>query len=114
MRPSRILAPALFMAALSGATAQVGVPPIEQEPRPGVVREREAAEGLSLSPQQNRSDQQAVDQIYRELTGNSPNAPAPPAPSAGPPLSQEAGQENRLYQELTGSNPNAPAPAAPR
>ena len=64
-----------------------------------------AAQPIAPDAQQNGSDQKAVNQLYRELTGTSPAAPAPPVP-LGPPMSQEAGAENQLYRELTGSAPS--------
>lgn len=99
-----------------GALAQaVGVPPIEQEPRPGTVHEREAAAGLNPSGAQERSDQRTVDQLYRDLTGQNPNAatPAPLPPMGGTPR-QDAREEDRLYRDLTGQNPNAPMGTGPR
>jgi hypothetical protein len=109
MRPTL---PALLLA-LSlafGATAQPIAPLDNQEPRPGVVREREAAVGLAPDAQQSRSEQKGVDQLYRELTGTSPAAPAPAMP-LGPPIPQEAGAENQLYRELTGSAPQGSTPS---
>lgn len=104
MRPRAPVA-LLALVAATGGAAQPAFPPREQEPRPGVVREREAAAGLAPSAQQGQAAQQTLDQIYQELTGTSPDAPASPAP-LGPPLSREAGEENRLYRDLTGANPN--------
>jgi hypothetical protein len=87
----------------------LGVPPNEQEPRPGVVQERERAAGIGQPPGQAQAQQQTVDQLFRELTGGSPTAPQGPAPlpGLGNPR-QEAKEEDQLYRELTGQNPNAP------
>jgi hypothetical protein len=108
----RILALAALLS-LGGpglALAQaVGVPPIEQEPRPGAVQQREQSLGLAPSPGQERRQGQEVDQIYRELTGQNPGStrPAPmPPPLATP--QQDAREEDRLYRELMGQNPAAP------
>src|SRR4051794_22542238 len=111
MRPTHP-ASLLALSLAFGAAAQPITPLDNQEPRPGVVREREAAVGFAPDAQQNRSDQKAVNQLYRELPGTSPAAPARAVPR-GPPMSQEAGAENQLYRELTGTSPAAPAPAVP-
>ena len=102
-------------AALGQATGPaLGVPPNEQEPRPGVVQEREQAAGIRPNPGQSATQQQTVDQLYRELMGNSTNAPTGPAalPGLGNPR-QEAREEDRLYRELMGSSPSAPVGPVP-
>ncbi len=112
----RIALPAALLTALPLVAAlgqAVGVPPIEQEPRPGAVERGEAARGLTLSPQQNRQQQGTVDQLYRDLTGQSPSAMPPLAAPTGPSPRQEARDEDRLYRELTGQNPGAPGAAPP-
>ncbi len=112
---SRALASMIFLLAGTGtAFAQatgpaLGVPLNEQEPRPGVVRERERAAGIAEPSGQAQSQQQTVDQLYRDLTGGSASAPTGPAPlpGLGNPR-QEAREEDRLYRELMGTNPTAP------
>jgi hypothetical protein len=57
---------------------------------------------------------QAVDQIYRELMGQSPSAPGalpPPATSATP--GQDARREAQIFREETGRGQNAPTSATP-
>jgi len=94
--------------ALSGAVAAQGIPADEREPNPGAVRAEERADGDAPSAGEARRDAQVTDQLYRELTGQNPNAApdvAPPAPMQSP--AQDAREENQLYRELTGQNPNA-------
>lgn len=106
--------PLLSLLLAGGALAQaIGVPPIEQEPNPGVVQQREQSLGLTPDARQNRRQGQEVDQLYRELTGDNPNAmPRMPdlAPLASP--RQDAREEDVLYRQLMGQNPNA-APSGP-
>ncbi len=56
-------------------------PPREQEPQPAEVLKREQQMGLGneFTPQQDRT----VDQIYKDLTGSSPNPPPPAPPASG-------------------------------
>lgn len=113
---SLALAPLLCLALTGPVLAQgaVGVPPIEQEPRPGAVQQQERARGVAPSTQENRAQERTVDQIYRELTGQNPAMTGPgltPAPSGTP--AQDARSSDQLYRELTGSNPSLLAPAAP-
>lgn len=108
----RILAlAALLSLGVSGAALSqaVGVPPIEQEPRPGAVQQREQALGLAPSGRQQQQQGQTVDQLYQELTGQNPAStrPAPmPPPLATP--QQDARDEDKIYRELMGQNPAAP------
>jgi hypothetical protein len=108
---ANLIAALLALSMASGATAQPAAPkeaPLDnREPRPDAVRDREAEMGVSPSARENRAEQREVDQLYRELTGTSQTAPAPPMP-LGPPMAREAGEENRLYRDLTGSNPATP------
>jgi hypothetical protein len=63
-------------------------------------------------PRQNQG--QAVDQIYRELMGQSPNAPGtlpPPALNATP--GQDARREAEIFREETGRSQSAPSRATP-
>jgi hypothetical protein len=101
---------ALALAPGGGLLAQaVGVPPIEQEPRPGVVRERERSDGILPSPRQQGQRGQEVDRLYRDLTGENPNTnrPAPPPPAFATPQ-QDARESDQVYQQLMGQSPNAP------
>jgi hypothetical protein len=84
-----------------------------REPRPGAIREREVEAGVAPTSRESRTEQKEVDQLYRDLTGTSQAAPAPPMP-LGPPMAREAGEENRLYRDLTGSSPATPLPAPMR
>lgn len=64
-----------------GAAAQpaAGTQPLDnREPQPGQVRDRERAAGVAPDQQRSRKEGQTVDQLYRELTGSDPNAPAKP------------------------------------
>lgn len=66
------------------------------------------------SPGSERAQSQAVDQIFRDLMGQSPNAPGtlpPPATSQTP--GQDARNEAQIFREMTGRNPNTPGTAAP-
>ena len=95
---------------VTGAVAQ-GIPRDEREPNPAVVGPAERAAGDAPSASEQRQDRQTTDQLYRELTGQNPNAAPnvpPPAPTASP--AQNAQETERLYRELTGQNP----PPAPR
>lgn len=100
----------LLLAPAGAALAQaVGVPPIEQEPRPGAVQQREQALGIVPSQRQERRETQEVDRLYQELTGQNPasTAPAPiPPPLATP--QQDARGTDQIYQQLMGQSPNAP------
>jgi len=91
--------------AATGAVAQ-GTPRDEREPNPAVVRPAERAAGDAPSASQQRQEQQTTDQIYRELTGQNPNA-TPNVPPAGPTgnPAQNTRETERLYRELTGQNP---------
>jgi len=107
-----VLGCAISLAA-AGAWAQatgpaVGVPPIEQEPRPGIVQERERALGIAPDAARSRAEQQGVDALYRELLP--PNSPQGPAalPGLGNP-GQEAREEQQLYRDLTGGSGSRPA-----
>ncbi|TCZ61250.1 hypothetical protein [Roseicella aquatilis] len=81
----------LTLAWVGAALAQPASPPSipldNREPRPGVVQERERAAGVAPSAPENRAEARTVDQLYRELTGRDPNAPAS---SPNPPLPQGA------------------------
>ena len=113
---SLVLAPLLCLTLAGPALAQgaVGVPPIEQEPRPGTVQQRERARGLAPSAQENQAQERTVDQIYRELTGRSPAMSGPGmTPSASGTPAQDARTSDQLYRDLTGSSPSLLAPAAP-
>ena len=58
-------------------------PPAEREPVPGQVQERLRERGLStqeFTPQQD----QTVDQIFKDLTGQSPTGQPPPAQGQAP------------------------------
>ncbi len=92
----------------AGAAAQ-GVPADEQEPNPATVGAAERAAGDAPSAAEARRDAQVTDQLYRELTGQNPNAPSPatPPPLYGTP-GQDARTEQQLYRDLTGQNPNQP------
>lgn len=95
---------------IAGAVAQ-GVPADEREPNPAAVGAAERAAGDAPNSAERRREAQTTDQIYRELTGQNPNAPdrATLPPAYGTP-GQDARTEDQLYRELTGQNPNAPPP----
>ncbi|MBW6397438.1 hypothetical protein KPL78_06240 [Roseomonas sp. HJA6] len=97
--------------ALSGAVAAQGIPADEREPNPAAVGAAERADGDAPSAAEARRDARVTDQLYRELTGQNPNA-TPDMPPPGPMQSpaQDAREENQLYRELTGQNPNAAPP----
>ena len=104
----------LLLAPGGGLFAQaIGVPPIEQEPRPGVVRERERVDGILPSPQRQRQQGQEVDRLYRDMTGQNPTStrPAPMPPGLATPQ-QDARESDRIYQQLMGQSPSAP-PSGP-
>jgi hypothetical protein len=116
MRANLLFALLAFSAAGSAAAQPLAprdVPLDNREPRPGAVREREAGAGVAPTSREDRDEQKEVDQLYRDLTGTSPAAPAPPVP-LGPPMTREAGEENRLYRDLTGRSPAATLPAPTR
>ena len=105
------LATTIWMAALAaliatGAAAQ-GVPADEREPNPSAVGAAERAAGDAPNAATARRDAEVTNQLYRELTGQNPNAPS----SATPPLygtpGQDARTEQQLYRDLTGQSPNA-------
>jgi len=112
-RPTRAWHPMAWLAAIvvsgsiTGAMAQ-GVPADEREPNPAAVGAAERAAGDAPSGTQQRRAAETTDQIYRELTGQNPNAPdrATVPPAYGTP-GQDARAEERLYRELTGQNPDA-------
>jgi hypothetical protein len=69
---------------------------------------------LAVPAQAQQNQGQAVDQIYRELMGQSPNAPGtlpPPAMNATP--GQDARREAQIFREETGRSQNAPSSATP-
>ncbi|RAI58603.1 hypothetical protein [Roseicella frigidaeris] len=84
MRARSAVALLTMLALGGGAAAQpaAGTQPLDnREPRPGQVRDREQAVGVAPDRQQSRKEGQTVDQLYRELTGSDPNAPAKPRPA---------------------------------
>lgn len=109
------LTPTLFRAGLAGMIALAaagvsaqGVPANEREPNPAAVGAAERAAGNAPSAATERRDAEVTNRLYRELTGQNPNAPTSASP---PPVyqspSQDAREENRLYRDLTGQSPNA-------
>ena len=105
----------LLSCLLSGAAmaqAPLPTPPAEREPNAAAVREAERAAGVAPGAATRAQEAETTDQLYRELTGQNPNAPVA-APTAPPPPPQEARTEDRLYRELTGQSPNAPPPNTP-
>lgn len=105
----------LLSCLLSGAAvaqAPRPTPPAEREPNAAAVREAERAAGVAPDAATRAQEGRTTDQIFRELTGQNPNAPVA-APTAPPPPPQEARTEDRLYRELTGQSPNAPPPNTP-
>lgn len=101
---------ALLLAAACGiapAMAQtLPTPRSEREPNPAAVQQRERALGIAPGQAQQRQDDQTLNHVFRDLTGQNPNAPAsaaPPPPGNTP--AQDARTENRLYRDLTGQSP---------
>ncbi|WP_137180170.1 hypothetical protein [Roseomonas sp. AR75] len=104
---SRLLACLILLAAPAVAQT-LPTPPAEREPNAASVREREAAAGVAPTAQQRQQEGATVNQLFRDLTGTSPNAPVAPMAPSGPPMSQEGAAVNQLYRDLTGQNPNTP------
>ncbi len=97
---------------LAGAAAAQSLltPRSEREPNPAAVEQRERAAGIAPQAGTQQQQNQAVDQIYRELTGRNPAAPgaaAPPGPAA--PSGRAARTEGQLMREPTQPVPNVPA-----
>ncbi len=72
---------ALLLAAACGiapALAQpLPTPRSEREPNPAVVQQRERAAGIAPGEAQQRQEDQTLNQVFRDLTGQNPNAPSP-------------------------------------
>ncbi|MBS7789121.1 hypothetical protein KTR66_03890 [Roseococcus sp. SDR] len=69
---------------------------------------------LAGAAQAQQNQGQAVDQIYRELMGQSPNAPGTlPPPSLNATPGQDARREAELFREETGRSQSAPSRATP-
>ena len=72
------------------------------------------AGGVQAQNAPRQSEAQATDQIYRELMGQSPNAPGtlpPPTTSATP--GQDARREQQIFREETGRSQSAPSRVTP-
>jgi hypothetical protein len=101
----------LLSCLLSGAAAAqapLPTPPAEREPNAAAVREAERAAGVAPGAATRAQDGQTTDRLFRELTGQNPNAPPPNTPLPGLLPGSQAQQVDQLYREETGRNPNAP------
>ncbi len=91
-----------LLAGLAAASAQtLPTPSAEREPNPAAVQREERAMGIAPTPQQQRREAAAENQLFRELTGQNPKAPgsaAPPAPLHTP--SQDAQATEQLLRQL--------------